>query len=667
MVEFRNLKKGSVSEKKSAADDSLAESELQFQEFLGEKKVDFNEGTKSISALNNSELDIEVLYNQACEYMQQALDSVRAKKRFSLEPGFEIMQKIVEVFSAKDQNFVKILPTGDPLKFVVSHSVNVAIYAIKMAVKLGFSENRQIEIGLSGMLHDIGMGIIPEEIIYKKESLTDKDFKIFQERPIYSYNILKSFGSEFGYLAEVALQVHERSDGSGYPRGLKNLDIHEYAQIIGLADIYEALIHSRPQREKYLHFVAVKEIIKTGKNQFHRKYLKVLLNVFSIFPVNSYVRLNSNAIGRIIETYPDQPMRPRIEIEFDSENRRVLSKRIVDLRENSLLYIADSLSEEELLEISAAAELVDRPGGAEPDVDNNTTLAEEDARPIGERIERETASIVKKGQTPKTGSFKILSVTAAIVILFTAGIIWQFVIKAPIQQENRKTTIKIKQTAATKVNNNKENAKKIKIPRSAVTIMPEEKISAKSGKEEPTIASNSKKDYASIESSHHERSPKGPDAPIDKQKKIKPLYPFSIQLASYKTRDAAETGRAVYSDMGISPYWVKVDLGSSGTWFRLFAGYFENLEQAEHAIKTYNLESVSAKKTEYSVLINSFSDINLLNSTREKLEKLGKSSYFIQWDNLYHLYVGAFFTIKGATDQCSDLNSQGFQCKVVKR
>ena len=84
---------------------------------------------------------------------------------------------------------------------------------------------------------------------------------------------------------------------------------------------------------------------------FKKEHLKALLNSFSIFPLSSYVRLNSNSIGKVVETYPDQPLRPKIKIEFDSQNQKVLTDRVVDLSENTLLHIIDSVSEEEFQSI----------------------------------------------------------------------------------------------------------------------------------------------------------------------------------------------------------------------------------------------------------------------------------------------------------------------------
>jgi len=198
------------------------------------------------------------------------------------------------------------------------------------------------------------MAVIPDKITYKHEKLSQQEKKILRERPNYSCKILRCLGDEFAYLAESAAQVYERIDGTGYPRALKGDEIHEYAQIIGLLDMYEALIHSRPYREKLNYFTAVKEIIDTCKNRFQRKHLKSLLSIFTAFPIYSYVRLNSNAIGKVMETYPEQPMRPKLQIIFDSQNRQVLTERIVALSDNPFLNIVDSVSEDEIQKLSQA-------------------------------------------------------------------------------------------------------------------------------------------------------------------------------------------------------------------------------------------------------------------------------------------------------------------------
>jgi HD-GYP domain-containing protein (c-di-GMP phosphodiesterase class II) len=292
--------------------------------------------------------EAKALYEQASRYLSAVFASVRKEEEFDPEIGFRIMRSMAEMQPFQDVLFLMAIHLDDRYNFMINHSVNVAVFALKMAVGLGFDIGEQVEIGTAALLHDVGTALIPDSIINKSGRLTDEEFKTFRERPKHSQHILLKLGEACGTLAEVAVQVYEKIDGSGYPQGLKGPEIHEYAQIIGLVDMYEALIHSRPQREKLLHFSAVKEIIKSSKNAFQHKHLKALLSIFSIFPIHSYVRLNSEAIGKVIETYPDQPLRPKLQITFDSQKRRVLTERIINLPENPLLYIVDSVSEEEL-------------------------------------------------------------------------------------------------------------------------------------------------------------------------------------------------------------------------------------------------------------------------------------------------------------------------------
>ena len=292
------------------------------------------------------------LYEQGLEYLNQVFSAVRNRQEFSLDKGLQIIRKLVEGNPAQDPALIKALHLNDQFKFVLHHGVNVAIFAIKISKYLGFKLEHQVEMGLAGLLHDVGIAVIPDKIIYKPKKLNEEEIKIFQERPNYSYKILKKFGDEYAYLAECAARVHERIDGTGYPVGLKADEISEYAQILGLLDVYEALIHSRPQRDKLTPFAAVKEIINTGKERFQRKHLKALLNTFTVFPLHSYVRLNSDAIGKVIETYPDQPMRPKVRIIYDSQNQKVLSDRIIALPEDSLLHIVESVSDEEIRQFS---------------------------------------------------------------------------------------------------------------------------------------------------------------------------------------------------------------------------------------------------------------------------------------------------------------------------
>lgn len=285
----------------------------------------------------------KALYEKAVAYASGVLDAVRKNQSFSLEAGFEIMRKAVEIPPPADPLFIRALHRDNARNFLPLHLANVAIYNIRMADYLGWTRDRQMEIGMAGLLHDIGNALVPNEIINKTGKLSKREFEIIKKRPENAWRILKSFGKDYARLAQCALEVHERIDGSGYPNGLKAGDIGEYAKITGLSDIYEAMTHTRPHREKYSHFKAAKEILKSEKNRFEKSHIKALLGVFSFFPVHSHVKLNSNAVGRVLETYSDQPMRPVVKIILDSQRKRVRDGSVLDLAEHPLLYVVDAV------------------------------------------------------------------------------------------------------------------------------------------------------------------------------------------------------------------------------------------------------------------------------------------------------------------------------------
>ncbi len=674
----------------------------------GQERAERRQDSRDSMDTQGSQATIEkrkILYIQLAEYLGMAFSSVQADKLFSLQPGFKLLEKIVDTRTPIDALFLKAIHDEDSYDLMVSPSVNVAIYAIKMAENLGFSKTRQVEIGMVGLLHDIGMAKISDALIYK-QNLTDDEFLVFKERPKYGFDILQSFNKDYAYLAECTLQIHERADGSGYPLGLQADEINEYAQIIGLVDIYEALIHARPQREKILHFYAVKEIIKTGKDKFQNRFLKALLNTFSIFPLNSYVRLNSGAIGRVTRTYPDQPMRPKVQIIYDSQSKRILMERFINLPENSLLYIVDSVSEQELINLSEASYLVTKPGRSRPDT--SETENEPDTHPEIDKSDEGRPEGVKpatrlseaRAAKPKSTLLKrCLLVLAG--FFFAAGVAWQFLADDAVNG-NVQGTLKVAarapeqlktKTSVGKASRPEKAAPHIaipqKLPEKPEGSVPENSVAKKS--HDPVQATPP----AMIQAQEVNNSASQPvfteskkavpveDSPLfadleksvfgqSRAKNIGPpepgRYPYSILLASYRELRTVRVAIAEYRPKGLDPYWVKVNLGTGGIWYRLFYGHYADSKAALAVIGQLKLEGARPKPTRYATWVGAFPDQKNLDARIAELSNLGFSTYVVADGNdIDQLYVGAFYTREGAADQHANLKSAGIDSRIVER
>jgi cell division septation protein DedD len=146
-------------------------------------------------------------------------------------------------------------------------------------------------------------------------------------------------------------------------------------------------------------------------------------------------------------------------------------------------------------------------------------------------------------------------------------------------------------------------------------------------------------------------------------------YPFSVYLGAFMNLDRARTAVSIYErDYGISSYWVKVDLGDKGTWYRVFTGYFESAEEAEAFVRQRRLNEGEVKQTKYSTLIGVFSSPEEAEATVKKLLQLGYSSYFMPVSGgRFKLYSGAFYTLAGAQQQLEDLASKGIKSQAVER
>lgn len=239
-----------------------------------------------------------------------------------------------------DRGIIKRAIFGEePEIYLLHHCVNVAIQGGKVAMGMGYSDDELQRLSLAALIHDVGMGEISKNIWTKKGSLSPSEVDDIKRHPVYGYERIKPLEE----VAKIVLQEHERMDGSGYPHGLAGGEIHEFAYIIGVADIYDSLMHTRPYREKYYSsFEAIKEIVTREKEKFPSGVLKSLIAYF-LFPVGSIVELNSREKGEVVEENRANPMRPVVKITHDKNDVEYRKPRVVDLDSDQKFFITRSL------------------------------------------------------------------------------------------------------------------------------------------------------------------------------------------------------------------------------------------------------------------------------------------------------------------------------------
>ena len=288
-------------------------------------------------------------YRLAEETLQQLSASTRTgqpdqlenlARKVMIENCGRIAAGIVESLQEGDQLLTKAI-SGSKGPPIISNMVNVSILATKIGMGLGYSRQELMRLAHAGLLHDVGMFLLPESLISSPEKLSSEDRARMVQHPELGNKILTKLGAEHDWLAQVAWQEHERWGGQGYPRGLSGQQIHEYARIIGIVDIFDALMSPRPYKRRLLPHEAVRELLTAEKASFPSQIIKALVHQFSLFPLGTTVRLNTTEIGTVIQLNTRYPLRPVIRISQTPNVADHASPKTVDLSKTMLLHIVE--------------------------------------------------------------------------------------------------------------------------------------------------------------------------------------------------------------------------------------------------------------------------------------------------------------------------------------
>jgi putative nucleotidyltransferase with HDIG domain len=198
--------------------------------------------------------------------------------------------------------------------YVYNHCLNVSIYACQLAIENGLPLKNIEEIGLGAMLHDIGKIYVPPEILNKPGKLSTVEYEQVQKHCEMGFETLRKIHEIPATVAHCALQHHERIDGLGYPRGLKDDEIHKYAKIISVVDVFDALTNPRAYRPPMLPHQGIEILYAGSGTQFDSKQIHLFKNSIALYPPGLTVRLNDGRTG-IVSKYNFQSVgRPEIRI-----------------------------------------------------------------------------------------------------------------------------------------------------------------------------------------------------------------------------------------------------------------------------------------------------------------------------------------------------------------
>ena len=283
----------------------------------------------------------------AIQNVATAFHSVEENGTFDPAPLQGISENILQDIIAQQKNLVQLTDIRLHDTYTFAHSVNVAILSSLLGVLLKLSREEQLKLTLGGLLHDIGKVTVPYEILTKAGHLSDNEWSVMQGHPEAGRQRLKKMFPNDTLLSTIALQHHERFDGSGYPNHLKGEQIHRYGRIVAIADVYDALTSVRPYKRAYTPSVAHRLMATCSPGHFDLDLLKLFFDNVAIYPVGTILKTREGyAIVKQVEF--GHTLTPVVCVFANREGKLLNAPSDLDLKEAPKGMLDGVISDSEL-------------------------------------------------------------------------------------------------------------------------------------------------------------------------------------------------------------------------------------------------------------------------------------------------------------------------------
>ncbi len=282
------------------------------------------------------------LYQEALNWIRKKFEEAEKGPIPDLAGGQEVIDRIISVLKMGGESLLTLTFSWSEEDYLYPHSVNVSIFSIKVGMGLRLNDGELRQLGLAALVHDLGMAKVPKALTEKAASLSDEEMEIVKKHPIYTVQVLENMKDLDRVILDAISHQHERLDGTSYPRGLREDQVTEFGGIIAIADVYEALTHSPPYRKRHAPDEAMKLIAYSMGSQFKAsliQILKALVRELSIYPIGSYVQLNTKEIGRVVKVNKNFPLLPVLDIYLDGSGNRLSEIKRIDLAQEPLVHI----------------------------------------------------------------------------------------------------------------------------------------------------------------------------------------------------------------------------------------------------------------------------------------------------------------------------------------
>jgi len=275
-------------------------------------------------------------------------DDVRIGRSFDSLQCAEVVGRIVDQVMDDPAALLLVMRLKGHDDYAYMHSIATSALMVAMAQRMGFGRQQLCEVGVAGLMHDIGKLFIPSEILQKPGPLTTHEYLLVKTHVQRGYAALQRSVSPSTMVLDVCLHHHERVDGTGYPHGLGGEAISLFVKMAAICDVYDAITSPRPHRAAIDPSRALRQMAAT-QGQFDPVLFQTFVKTVGIYPVGIVVKLESQRLAVVVAQDERSLLKPTVKVFYSLEDGQPLPP--------SVLPLASELCNDRIVDVDGSAEM----------------------------------------------------------------------------------------------------------------------------------------------------------------------------------------------------------------------------------------------------------------------------------------------------------------------
>ncbi len=215
--------------------------------------------------------------------------------------------------------------------YTYMHSVAVCAMMVGLAKQLGLDEGQIRSAGMAGLMHDLGKALMPMDVLNKPGKLSPTEFNVIKTHPSEGYRLLLTGLNIDPLILDVCLHHHEKTDGSGYPKGLKADEISLFAKMGAVCDVYDAITSNRPYKSGWDPAESLRKMAEWANGHFDAQVFQAFVKSLGIYPIGSLVKLTSGRLGVVVEQTGKSLTMPSVKVFFSTKSNLRIPPEVIEL------------------------------------------------------------------------------------------------------------------------------------------------------------------------------------------------------------------------------------------------------------------------------------------------------------------------------------------------